>query len=186
MLAPRYPVSSNHQGNIEMKKSALLPFVLLLAGLLVFATAQAKKLGYPDMENASFVVEIPDDWTVEPGESVGDYVHVNSESGVYLAFRTIDGNEDAMKEAIEQSIVYLQENYQDVQVGDAKQVKQAGQEAFLMDGNGKDSEGDKVVFRMAWVALNDGTIGEIWFAALADDKDGINAAAAALSSFRAP
>ena len=169
-----------------MKKSALLPLLLLLSGLLAFVTAQAKTLGYPDVKNASFLVDLPDDWTVEPGESVGDYVHVNSESGVYLAFRTIEGNEDSMKEAIEQSIAFLQENYQEVQVGDAKQVKQAGQEAFLMDGNGKDSEGDKVVFRMAWVALNDGHIGEVWFVAMADDEDGINAAGAALSSFRTP
>ena len=186
MLAPWYPVSSNYQGKIEMKKSALLPFVLLFAGLLAFATAQAKTLGYPDMKNASFLVEIPDDWTVEPGESVGDYVHVNSESGVYLAFRTVEASDNAMKQAIEDSIAFLQENYKNVKVGDPVEIKQAGQDAFVMDGNGKDSEGASVVFRMAWVALNDGTVGEVWFVAPADDEDGINAAGAALSSFRAP
>lgn len=183
---PAVSGSSNHEGKIEMKKSALLPFVLLLAGLLAFATAQAKTLGYPDMENASFLVEIPDDWTVEPGESVGDYVHVNSESGVYLAFRTVEASDNAMTQAIQDSIAFLQENYKNVKVGDPVEVKQAGQDAFLMDGTGKDSEGASVVFRMAWVALNDGNIGEVWFVAPADDKDGINAAGAALSSFRAP
>lgn len=169
-----------------MKKSALLPLLLFLAGLLAVAAAPAKTLGYPDLQDASFLVDLPNDWEVEPGESIGDYVHVNSDSGVYLAFRTIEATDNAMSEAIEQSIEFLQENYQEVQVGDPVEVKQAGLDAFLMDGTGNDSEGSNVVFRMAWVALTDGTIGEIWFAAHADDRDGINAAAAALSSFRAP
>lgn len=169
-----------------MKKAVLLPLLLFLAGLLVVAAAPAKTLGYPGMQNASFLVDLPDDWEVEPGETTGDYVHVNSDSGVYLAFRTIEATDTAMKEAIEASIEFLKENYQDVQVGDPVEVKQAGLDAFLMDGTGKDSEGTGVVFRMAWIALKDGNIGEVWFAAPADDEDGINAAGAALSSFRAP
>lgn len=168
-----------------MKKSVLLP-LLLLAGLFAVGTLPAKTLGYPSMDNASFLVDLPNDWTVEPGESVGDYVHVNSESGVYLAFRTVEASETAMKDAIEASVAFLQENYKDVKVGDPVDAKQAGLDAFLMDGNGKDTDGNSVVFRMAWVALKDGNIGEVWFVAMADDPDGINAAGKALSSFRAP
>lgn len=161
-------------------------YTLLLAGLLAVAPIQAKTLGYPNMQQASFMIDLPDDWSIEPGEDVGDYVHVNSDSGVYLALRTVEASDDAMKEAIEQSVAFLQENYQNVKVGDPVDVKQAGLDAFLMDGNGKDSDGNNVVFRMAWVALKDGSIGEVWFVAQADDEDGINAAGQALSSFRAP
>lgn len=169
-----------------MKKSALLPLMLLFVGLLAVATAQAKTLGYPSVDKASFLVDLPDDWTVEPGEGVGDYVHVNSESGVYLAFRTVEASDNAMQDAIKESIAFLQDNYKNAKVGDPKEVKQAGLDGFVMDGTGEDSDGTAVVFRMAWVALKDGHIGEIWFVAFSDDEDGINAGGAALSSFRAP
>lgn len=169
-----------------MKKSALLPLMLLFVGLLAVATAQAKTLGYPSVDKASFLVDLPDDWTVEPGEGAGDYVHVNSESGVYLAFRTVEASENAMQDAIKESIAFLQDNYKNVKVGDSKEITQAGLDGFVMDGAGEDSDGAAVVFRMAWVALKDGHIGEIWFVAFSDDEDGINAGGAALSSFRAP
>lgn len=169
-----------------MKKSALLPLMLLFVGLLAVATAQAKTLGYPSVDKASFLVDLPDDWTVEPGEGVGDYVHVSSESGVYLAFRTVEASDNAMQDAIKESIAFLQDNYKNAKVGDPKEIKQAGLDGFVMDGVGEDSEGTAVVFRMAWVALKDGHVGEIWFVAFSDDEDGINAGGAALSSFRAP
>jgi hypothetical protein len=91
-----------------------------------------------------------------------------------------------MEEATESSIAYLKENYKNVDLGEPVDAKQAGLTGFYMDGSGKDEDGTAIVFRMAWLALNDGTIGEIWFAAPADDKAGIAAASKALNSFRAP
>ncbi|MEO7794541.1 MAG: hypothetical protein ABIV06_07180 [Thermoanaerobaculia bacterium] len=167
------------------KKLALVP-LMLFAGWLVAAQARAGVLGYPSTDHASFLVDIPDGWEVSPGEEEGDFVDVNSESGVYLAFRTIAGSESAMQEAIEESVAYLEENYKNVSLGEATDAKQAGLEGFYMDGTGKDADGSGVVFRMAWLALKDGHIGEIWFAAPADDKAGIAAAGKTLNSFRAP
>lgn len=167
-------------------KKLTLVLSLLLATLTVASPALATVLGYPSTEDASFLVDIPGNWEVEPGEAEGDYVHVNSPSGVYLAFRTIPGSDDAMQQAIEESVAYLEETYQNVSVGEPVEAKQAGLEGFFMDGTGKDEDGTPVTFRMAWLALNDGHIGEIWFAAPASDKAGIAAAAKALSSFRAP
>jgi|JI10StandDraft_1071094.scaffolds.fasta_scaffold401656_2 hypothetical protein len=167
------------------KKWTLLP-LLLLAGWVMAAPAAAVTIGYPSTDHASFLVDVPSDWEVSPGEEEGDFVDVNSDSGVYLAFRTIEGSEDAMQGAIEDTVAYLQENYKNVTVGDPKDVKQAGLEGFLMDGEGKDEDGTAIVFRAAWLALADGTIGEIWFAAPASDKAGIAAAAKALNSFRVP
>lgn len=158
----------------------------LLAGAVASSAVMADTIAYPSSDDASFMVDVPKGWEITPGEEAGDYVGVNSDSGVYLAFRTIDGSEDAMHSAIEESVAYLEENYKNVDVGEPKDVKQAGLEGFLMDGTGKDEEGIDIVFRMAWLALKDGNIGEIWFAAAADDKAGIAAAAKALNSFRAP
>ena len=91
-----------------------------------------------------------------------------------------------LMDKLKESIAFLQDNYKNAKVGDPKEVKQAGLDGFVMDGTGEDSDGTAVVFRMAWVALKDGHVGEIWFVAFSDDEDGINAGGAALSSFRAP
>lgn len=170
---------------LSVRTLALVP-CLLLAGMVVSAPARAGVLGYPSTDHASFLVDIPDSWEVEPGEEVGDFVDVNSPSGVYLAFRTIAGSESAMQDAIEESVAYLEENYKNVTVGEPTDASQAGLTGFYMDGSGKDADGGGVVFRMAWLALKDGNIGEIWFAAPADDKAGIAAASKVLNSFRAP
>jgi hypothetical protein len=171
---------------LSARNLALAPLLLMFAGLVAASPAHAGVLGYPSPDNASFLVDIPDGWEVEPGEEEGDFVDVNSDSGVYLAFRTIPGSESAMTEAIEESVAYLEENYKSVNLGEPVDAKQAGLSGFYMDGSGKDADGAGVVFRMAWLALNDGKIGEIWFAAPADDKAGIAAASKALNSFRAP
>ena len=170
---------------LSVQKLALVP-LLMFAGLAVASQARAGVLGYPSTDHASFLVDLPDSWEVTPGEEVGDFVDVNSESGVYLAFRTIEGSESAMQEAIEDSVGYLKENYKNVNVGEPVDAHQAGLTGFYMDGSGKDEDGTDIVFRMAWLALKDGHIGEIWFAAPADDKAGIAAASKALNSFRAP
>jgi hypothetical protein len=167
------------------KKLALLP-CLLFAGWIGASPAEAGTLGYPTTDHASFLVEIPDSWEVTPGEEIGDYVHVNSPSGVYLAFRTMPASESAMDDSIDEAIAYLEANYDNVAVDEPRDAKQAGLEGFYMDGSGKDADGTAVSFRMAFLALDDGSIGEIWFAAPAKDKAGIAAAAKALNSFRAP
>jgi hypothetical protein len=170
---------------MSAKALALVPILLMAAGLAT-SPADAGTLGYPTTDHASFLVDIPDSWEVTPGEELGDYVHVNSPSGVYLAFRTIPGSESAMDEAIEGSVAYLEEAYKNVSVGEPTDANQKGLEGFYMDGSGKDEDGTAVTFRMAFLALKDGSIGEIWFAAPASDKAGIAAAAKALNSFRAP
>ncbi len=80
---------------LVVRNLALVP-LLLLAGSFVAVQAGAGTLGYPSTEDASFLVDLPDGWEVEPGEEVGDFVHVNSDSGVYLAFRTIAGSARSM------------------------------------------------------------------------------------------
>ena len=170
---------------LASKRFSLIP-LLLLAGLAVASQARATVLGYPSTDHASFLVEVPSDWEIGPGEAEGDYVHVNSPSGVYLAFRTIPGSEDAIQQAIEESVAFLEENYQNVSVGEPVEAKQKGLEGFFMDGTGKDRTARPSPSAWPGWRSNDGHIGEIWFAAPASDKAGIAAAAKALGSFHAP
>lgn len=168
-----------------VKKMALVGLLVLGAAVLA-VPAGAGTLGYPTVDHASFLVEVPDSWEVTPGDEEGDYVHVNSPKGVYLAFRTIPGDEGALHAAIEDSVAFIEENYKNTQFGEPVEAKQAGLEGFYMDGSGKDEDGTPLTFRMAWLALKDGHIGELWFAAPASEKGEIAAAAKVLNSFRAP
>ena len=167
-------------------KFPYLASVLLASALTLAPLAHADTLAYPSPDAASFMVDYPSSWELTPGEAVGDYLTLMSDGGTTLMLRTLPGKSEEVEQAVKDSIAYVQENYKNVKVGDPVEVKQAGQDAFVMDGNGKDSEGASVVFRMAWVALNDGTIGEIWFVGPTEDADGIGEAAAILDSLRSP
>ena len=186
-FAAHFPFS--RAGGRLMKLSAktlvLIPFLLLAAGFAT-APAEAGSLAYPSTDHASFLVDLPDDWEVTPGEGVGDYVHVNSPGGVYLAFRTLPASESAMNDAIEDSVAYVEGNYKGAALSEPAKTAQNGLGAFFIDGSGKEEDGTPVTFRMVFIALKDGSIGEIWFAAPLSDKAGIAAAAKVLNSFRAP
>lgn len=170
------------------KKSRRFASALLVAGLLAAGAASAKNVtwGYPSADNASFLIDAPEDWEPAPGEEVGDYFELYGPTGVALSFRTVPGTEDALKTAVEESIAYLHETYTDVKLDPAKDSVQAGLEGFYGTGSGVDEEGTKVVFGLAWYQLEDGNIGEIWFVAEAGDTAGAKAAGKILESFRAP
>ena len=160
--------------------------ILLCAGLAGATQAWAKVGYYPDTRKPSFLVDYPDDWELAPAEGEDDYVNMSAPTGAALVFRTIPGSEDAMKEAIEDSVAYIKENYGKVSFKEPVKAAQSGLMGFFMDGSGSNKEGEAIVFRMAWLTLKDGKIGEIWFVANADDKAGIAAASKVMNSFRAP
>lgn len=161
--------------------------ISLLAATLCFSTAaHAERLAYPSANAASFLIDYPSSWTMTPGEDEGDYVELEGKDGAVLYFRTIEGSEEALLDAIGESKDYLSENYSNVVLGKAKDTAQHGLEGFLATGTGTNEDGDDVNFLMAWFPLPDGTIGELWYAAFSDDAKGAKEAAAILNSFRAP
>ncbi len=167
-------------------KSLLIAVSLLTATLCFSTAAHADRLAYPSADSASFLIDYPSSWTMTPAEQEGDYVELAGKDGAVLYFRTIEGSEKALLEAIAESKDYLSENYSNVVLGKAKDTAQHGLEGFLATGTGINEDGDDVNFLMAWFPLPDGTIGELWYAAFADDANGAKEAAAILNSFRAP
>ena len=77
-------------------KSALCA-LLLSASLFTAGPAVSATLAYPEPDHASFLIDHPDDWTVEPGAEVGDYLNLSSPTGAVVQLRTIEGNEDSAK-----------------------------------------------------------------------------------------
>jgi hypothetical protein len=167
-------------------KSSLIASLLFAAGLTLAASAQAGTLAYPSPDKASFVVDYPASWEMTPGEAVGDYLTLMSEGGTTLMLRTIPGNEEEMQQAVKGSIEYVQESYKDVALSEPADSTQQGLSGFFTAGTAKDAEIGTVKIGMAWYALNDGTIGEIWFVGPTDDANGLSEAGAILDSFRSP
>lgn len=157
----------------------------LVAGAAVSADA-AQTILYPTEESPSFSITAPDKWTLVPAEAEGDYFTLQGPTGAVLSFRTVEGSENGMQNAIAESMAYLEQAYGNVQLDEPADHEVNGLEGFYATGSGKDKgDGTVVVFGMAWYALADGTIGEIWFEAENTDKAGAEAAGKILDTFRA-
>ena len=155
---------------------------------LTFANSVvAETLGYPSMEEASFILDYPDDWAMVPGDNVGDYVSLASPSGVSLQLRTVAGTEDVMDQVVAENVQFLEDNFTGVELGDAKDINtEGGLTGSLVQGSGVDSEKKAVNFAIFFVTLPDGKIADIWYSAYRGDAEGSKAAAEVLNSFRTP
>jgi len=165
---------------------SMIASVMLAAGLTLAASAHADTLAYPSSDAASFMVDYPSSWEMTPGESTGDYLTLMSDGGTTLMLRTVAAEVAELEQTIKDSIVYIHENYQEVELSDPTDSTQQGLSGFYTAGTASEKELGEVKLAMAWYALSDGTIGEIWFVAPKDDTDGINEAGAILDSFRSP
>ncbi len=165
---------------------SMIASMLLAAGLTVGASAQADTLAYPNSAAASFMVDYPASWEMTPGESTGDYLTLMSDGGTTLMLRTVEGDAAKLEETVKESIEYVGENYTDVELSDPTDSEQKGLTGFYTAGTASEKDLGEVRLAMAWYALSDGTIGEIWFVAPKDDTAGIQEAGAILDSFRSP
>lgn len=160
--------------------------LLLAAGLSLATSARADTLAYPSPDAASFMVDYPASWEMTPGETAGDYLTLMSDGGTTLMMRTVAGESAEVEKTVKDSIEYVHENYTDVDLSDPTDSTQRGLSGFYTTGTASEKELGNVRIAMAWYALNDGNIGEIWFVAPQDDTDGIDEAGAILDSFRSP
>lgn len=164
----------------------LLASLLLATGLLTADLARADTLAYPTTEKTSFLIDYPSDWTLEQAESEGDYMTLTAPTQTILQFRTIEGTEETLKQAVVESYDYIKESYTKVELGEPKEVQQHGLRGLIAGGTGHEAEVGDVNFGVAWLELKDGTIGEIWYVAAVEDTEGRAAAVDIMNSFRAP
>jgi len=160
---------------------------LALAGVcLLGAVASAKSVAYPGGGHTSFMVDVPDHWTITPGKEAGDYMDLESGNGVLMEMRTLDATHEALQEAIADSEKFINENYEGVELNPVQNSEMNGLKYSFVTGTGKDKEGNAVKLAMGWFKLKDGTLGEIWYAADASDAEGIQEAGKVFSTYRAP
>ena len=158
---------------------------IFVIGLTITNPAVAETLAYPGKENASFLLDYPQDWAMVPGDNPGDYVSLASPSGVSLQLRTVEGSESVMDQVIAENVQFLQDNYTKVELGEAKDINtEGGLTGSLLQGTGVDSDKKAVNFSIFFVTLANGKVADIWYSAFKGDAEGSKAAAAVLDSFR--
>ncbi|RBP42473.1 hypothetical protein DES53_106181 [Roseimicrobium gellanilyticum] len=166
-----------------MKLSSLLSLVACLAFTSV-ASADTTTIHYPDEENAVFTVTAPDDWEFEAGTEDDPYCTLTKEDTV-LYFKTVEGTEEALTEAIEETYEYVKETYPKAELPKPEETKIDGKPALAAAGKGKDEDGTPTEFGFAWVFVGKGKIAEIWFESADTDKKIVEEAVKILKSFKA-
>jgi len=170
-----------------MKKLLLWATVCTVATMSVVRAEKLEKIAYPTADDASFIISVPSNWKMEQAEEAGDYFHLTSPTGAVFSFRTIKGDEKTLNAAIEASVKDLNERFNEMDLGDAEDWKPHGLSGFYATGHGKEKEdGTPVRVAVAWCALEDGKIAELWFVADLDDEKGINQASDIANSLEAP
>lgn len=149
--------------------------------------AEPVAIAYPSTEAPSFVILAPEDWELEPAAEEGQFFDLTGPTGAVFSFRTIEGSEDALKEAIQESMDEIVARFDAVEMGDAQPWEANGLDGFYATGTGKDKE-DGTLRRIGvgWAVVNNNQIAEFWFVAEAADKEGLTAAEAIAGSLHAP
>lgn len=143
-------------------------------------------IAYPTLEEASFTIEIPADWELTPADEDGEFFHLDGPTGALFSFRTIDGTEDALQVAIEGTMEHIGNLFTDIEIGDPVDWTPDGLTGFYAVGSGKDKDGTPVRLGVAWCALNDGKIAQMWFVSDMSDSSGIEAAESIANSLSSP
>jgi hypothetical protein len=167
------------------RKSFVFIATLLLTLAASQATAAPVKLFYPDQANADFSIDVPGDWELEQADEEGGFFTVTGPTGAALSFRTIPTRNAEIKAAIKQSVEWVFENYEDVELGDPEDIKQNGMDGFNMTGTATDaSSGESVVIVMGWLGLKPSALAEVLVILDPSDKQGLAAAERVIKTLR--
>ena len=164
-----------------MRKTSTI--AIIAASLALTSLVYADLIvSYPNQEEPVFTVQAPEDWEFEAGTD--DEPCTLSKEGTVLYFRTVEGTEEGIEEAITETYEYVKETYPDAELPKPEETKIDGKDSLAAAGSGKDKEGDVYHFGFAWVFINDTTIAEIWFEAPESDAALGEEAAKILKSFK--
>ena len=168
------------------------PIKLLAVSLLIsgFASTgfctETKTIAYPTVDSPSFEITVPATWELTPAEEPDGFFHLESPTGALFSFRTIEGTNESLKAAVEESIEEISKQFDDVKLGDAEDWTPNGLSGFYATGEGKDKEGKAVRIGMGWCVLTNGKIVDLWFVSDLSDEKGMNQASEIANSLKAP
>jgi hypothetical protein len=164
----------------------LLACSMLLAAAPTFA-GSTQTLVYPTKDKPSFLISVPTDWKLSPAEEVGDYFHLDGPTGALFSMRTLEGSENALTDSMKNCLEMVNEKFDDVELGDAQDWKPSGLTGFYAVGTAKEKKsGDPIRIALAWCALPNEEIAELWFITDLDDEPGMDQANKIVNSLQAP
>jgi hypothetical protein len=166
-----------------MSRKSLVATLLLIVVAAAAHAAPPTTLYYPAERGADFSVVVPDSWELEQADEEGGFVTVTGPTGAQLSFRTVETGDEEMSAAIEQSVQWVFDNYEDVKLGDPEDIVQNGMDGFNMTGTAK-SEGHRVVIVMAWLSLKRSHLAEVMVIVGQKDRAGLNAAERIIKTLR--
>lgn len=121
-----------------------------------------------------------------PAEEPDGFFHLEGPTGALFSFRTIEGTNESLKAAIEESIEEINKQFDDVKLGDAEDWTSNKLSGFYATGEGKDKDGKSVRIGMGWCALTDGKIVDLWFVTDLSDAKGMDQASEIANSLKVP
>lgn len=154
----------------------------LIIGNATAAAAGLTRVHYPNEAGMVFTVDVPSNWEMTPQEDEEGYFEVAGPNGLELSFRVVPGSD--IKQAVEDHVEYLGENFSEVQAEEAKEIKINGLDAILMPAKALDEDEVKRDLGAGWFILVDGHIGELWYNVDDSDQAGKAAAIAVLRSLK--
>jgi hypothetical protein len=160
--------------------------LVALTGVFAVTTVHAgQTIAYPSTDNAYFTVTAPDDWEFVPADEAGGFFNLNGPTGALISFRCVPGTGADVEDAIDETLGFVRETYNNVQVTDPQDTTLDGRPGFLMTGTGVDkATGGATKFLMAWAVMDNGNIAELWVAFDPNDKKGGSQAATIVGSFK--
>jgi hypothetical protein len=169
-------------------KSTLRPLALLAAALLAGTSlAQAETtIAYPTADDATFTIIVPDNWELSQAESEDDYFLITGPTNTELWFRAFpvkseEELEGAVEDAMTSGAEWLGEHYKGLDFGD---VAGDGMPFISLPGKGIEKEsGEAVIFTIAFILMENGSMAEFWGIIPDGDAKGQKAAQAIVDSF---
>lgn len=172
-----------------MKSYLASAVVALLFAPLCHAADDAKlqDIFYPTPDDALFVITAPEEWEIVPAQDVGEFFDLRGPTGAVFSFRTIKGDEDTLKEAINTAVEEANRDYTDVELSEAKEWTPNGLTGFYATGTAVNKKTkDPVNMAMGWVMLSQNHIAEVYFVAHSKDEEGMDEANTIANSLKAP
>lgn len=165
---------------LYLKAAAL--FAMSIVGTGAAVAADLTRVFYPNEAQMAFTVDVPTGWEMTPQEDADGYFEVAGPNGLELSFRVVPGSD--IKQAVQDHVDYLEENFSEVQAEEAKEIKINGLDALLMPAKALDEDEVKRDLGAGWFILAGGQIGELWYNVDDSDQAGKAAAIAVLRSLK--
>lgn len=175
-----------------MKPTAISLTLLAAALFAAVSVSHAETtIAYPTTDDATFTITVPEDWELTPAEAEDDYFLVTGPTNAELWFRSfaVSSGEEAgaaVEEAMTSGEEWLAENYKGVEFGDPTEGTRDDMPYISLAGKGVEKEsGETVIFTIAFIMMDNGSMAEFWGILPVGDDEGKAAGQAIVDSFEA-